>query len=510
MKRNLILLCVAIFTLSLMASAQSDLKIKKTSRMNMPGMPTGMKNPQTGEAMDYGKMPDTSVFIKGQRMLTEMRQEQRGPTGTHKMIMSTLRQCDLGRDVSYNNKSKKYFATSFSSGPSAPKQAVKGKPVTEKVSTSDSGGTVTFTMAYTDTGERQQMFGLTARHVKTVMTSTPSANACNKKAMKVETDAWYIDLPTFSCPTFSPPASPDSMGGDSGGGCRDKMIFKTVGNPDNGFAVKETMTMTMDGQSFSIVSEVTDISRTELDAQLFEIPPGYTEDKESVKNTQNNTAQNNTYTPQTPSNNTTTYTPQGPVPEIEPPLATGDSLAPKRQGMIRIGIAKPNVKTPDSKDDTTAPMQLSAAIRDSLVDALKGENVEAIRLQTDAPEAEALEKECDYIFYANVTQKRGGGGMFGKMIMMGAISMAGAMVPGVGGMIAGTAANVIMGQQMGKMAKAKDEFTLDYKVLSRDKAVLSQAVSKAKTKEDGEDVLTPQLKQASTVVLGEINKKRVQ
>ena len=41
-------------------------------------------------------------------------------------------------------------------------------------------------------------------------------------------------------------------------------------------------------------------------------------------------------------------------------------------------------------------------------------------------------------------------------------------------------------------------------------AVLSQAVTKAKTKADGEDVLAPQLKQASATVLGEINKKRSQ
>lgn len=83
------------------------------------------------------------------------------------------------------------------------------------------------------------------------------------------------------------------------------------------------------------------------------------------------------------------------------------------------------------------------------------------------------------------------------------------MVPGVGGMIASTVAGQVMGQTMGKAAKAKDEFTLDYKVTDLSNAVLSQALTKAKTKEDGEDVLTPQINQASTTVLGEINKKRI-
>jgi len=38
--------------------------------------------------------------------------------------------------------------------------------------------------------------------------------------------------------------------------------------------------------------------------------------------------------------------------------------------------------------------------------------------------------------------------------------------------------------------------------------VLSKGVTEAKAKEDGKDVLTPQIKQASTVVLGEIAKKK--
>jgi hypothetical protein len=143
-----------------------------------------------------------------------------------------------------------------------------------------------------------------------------------------------------------------------------------------------------------------------------------------------------------------------------------------------------------------------------LVDSLKTETVEAIRLNSDAPESEAKQTECDYIFYTNVTQKRGGGGMFGKMIAMGAISIAGAMVPGVGGMVASTVASQVMGQQMGKIAKAKDEFTFDYKVTDLNAAVMSKAVTKAKAKEDGEDVMTPLIKQASTTVMGEIGKKR--
>jgi uncharacterized membrane protein len=491
MKKNLFVIFAVLFTLTftLTASAQSDLKIKMNTRMDFPGMPTGMKNPQTGE--EIGKMPPTTVLIKGPRMLTERRQE----IGTKSPIISTLRQCDLGRDLSYNSRSKKYTATYFDAGP---KQAVKNKPV-EKES---GGGTVVFSIAYTDTGERQQILGYTARHVKSVMTTAPSPDACNKKAMRMETDAWHIDLPAFSCPMFSPPEPPRAEGEQ---GCSDKMIFKVVGNPDNGFAVKETMTIFLDGgSSMKMIKEATEISKTELDAQLFDIPPGYTEDtKMRGGNPQNSNTQNDTYSPP-PAAPDSTLTPPASMPAG---AVNSDLLAPKRKGVIRIGIAMPSIKIPD-KDDATGPMELSAAVRDSLVESLKTETVEAVRLSTDATESEAKQKECDYIFYANVTQKRGGGGMFGKMLVMGALTVAGSMVPGVGGMIAGTVGSIAMSQTMGKMSKAKDEFTLDYRVVDAAGALLSQAVTKAKTKADGEDVLTPQLKLASATVLTEINKKR--
>lgn len=489
-KKTLFIICSLLLTFSFTASAQTDLRIKKKSRMSFPNMPAPMKNPQTGEMMDFGKMPDSVVLIKGARMLTEIRHE---PKGGKKTVITKLLQCDLGRELMYNNKSKKYTATYFSSSPKTP---VKGKPIAK-----ETGGTVTFSMTDTDTGERQEMFGYTARRVKSVMTSKPSPDTCEKKTMKMETDGWYIDLPTLSCSTFS---APEQFNEDGMRHCNDKIIFQVSGKADKGFAVKETMTITAEGNPpFSLIHEVTEISKTELDAQLFDVPPGYTENKNvGTKTAPDNTAQNDDDSPSTVTPNSS------PIAPTTTTNTTETALKPKKPGVIRIGIAKPSVKMPGDKDDTTAPLVLSSAVRDSLVDTLKAETVEAIRLNSDAPESEAKQTECDYIFYANVTQKRGGGGMFGKMIAMGAISVAGAMVPGIGGMVASTVASQVMSQQMGKIAKAKDEFTFDYKVTDINAAVMSKAVTKAKAKEDGEDVLTPLIKQASTTVMGEIGKNK--
>jgi hypothetical protein len=64
-----------------------------------------------------------------------------------------------------------------------------------------------------------------------------------------------------------------------------------------------------------------------------------------------------------------------------------------------------------------------------------------------------------------------------------------------------------MGKTMDKAAKAKDEFSVEYKVIGMDKSLLSQSTTKKKTEKDGEDVLTPQLQEASKTALGEIAKK---
>ncbi|MGH9947867.1 MAG: hypothetical protein ACRD6X_11780 [Pyrinomonadaceae bacterium] len=496
-KKFYILISMLVFGLTLTASAQSDLRIKQKSRINMPGMSEmlgSMKNPQTGETMDPTKLPDTNILIKGPRMMTESRRETNTPMGVKKMILTTIRQCDLKREVTFTNKSKTYNVSRLKAGgdPSQQTPQVKDPPSGAK-----RGGTVTFTATYRDTGERQQMLDRTARHVKSTITSKPSPDACDKTALKIEIDAWYIDLPTFSCPTFNVPQRPD-MNANGKMGCSDEVLFEVNGKPDNGFAVKETQTITAGEMSFSIVNEVTEIKSSDLDVALFEIPQGYKESKESVLEAKEDTSTNANAGETTQTSDT----------QMPPLVATDAPVPPKKAGMIRIGIAKPVMKLPDTKNDYSAPLQLSAAVRDSLVEGLKAETVEAIRLSSDAPVSEAREMQCDYIFYANVTQKRGGGGMFGKMILMGAVSMAGAMVPGVGGMVAGTIASQVMGQTMAKAAKAKDEFTFDYKVMDMNNAVLSQAVTKEKVKQDGEDVLTPQLKQASTSVLTAIAAKQ--
>src|SRR5436190_8333473 len=109
-----------------------------------------------------GQKMESTVYVKGSRKRTE----SGGMMGMPNDV-ATIEQCDLKRTVQINDKKKLYYVDpmSVSEPDSAP---VSKAPVA--ATKAKKGGTVTYTSAITDTGERKQMFGLTARHLKTSMT----------------------------------------------------------------------------------------------------------------------------------------------------------------------------------------------------------------------------------------------------------------------------------------------------------------------------------------------------
>ena len=61
------------------------------------------------------------------------------------------------------------------------------------------------------------MFGLEARHIKTLIVRQPGANACESKTTRIETDGWYADLPEHAaCAAAVDSGSPGSSAGPTG------------------------------------------------------------------------------------------------------------------------------------------------------------------------------------------------------------------------------------------------------------------------------------------------------
>jgi hypothetical protein len=483
MKFKLAVSLLVLMVCGLSGFAQNDITIKKKMSVNIPDLPSV-------PGMDDLRNRPSTIYIKGPRMRTDVQAKVPGKMGGKEtFIFSTILQCDKQRSLSFTNKNKKYYQEAFGGSGSAGSQSVK------------KGGYVTLTGGVTDTGERAKLFGYEAKHLKQSLTITPGPNACQKETLHIEIEGWYAEMPEFSCPMRR---KQEEFQWESS--CADAVIDEAKGVVA-GVPLKEIKKVTTNGMTITVEEEATGLTKGSLADTLFEPPPNYTA-ANTLKEVQESTGDysgaqtgNTPTTPASPSNNSS--------PTFAPPAAGLENAAigEKKPGMIRIGVVEPKVTTPESKQNPNAGDEIATATQKSLVELLKAENVEAIPLETEFPENECKEKGCDYIFYANVTQKRSSG--FGKALLMGAAGAAAGMIPGVGGLVAATAGGMIMGQTMGKMAKARDEFSLDYQVVTMDKTVLSKAATKNKTEKDGEDVLTPQIKQASVAVLAEIAKKQM-
>ncbi len=346
-----------------------------------------------------GQCFETTTMIKGSRERGEMH------TG-YGMDTVNITQCDLKRMIQINDSVKKYVITPMDV--TASSDAGGGSvPTSNSGQPSRRGGVVTYVTTANDTGERKEMFGFTARHVKTSMVTQSSPDACNPMKQKIETDGWYVDL------AFGPdcdlgrtqamarrPVSP--------GGCQDRVQFRREGSARTGYPLIETVTMYgPDGNvTFSTTKEVLQLSREPLDASLFDVPAGYTE----ATSTQELYGMPST---------------GAQMPQDRQRDDDGSNLSngrnAKAPGTIRVGVVQINNKT-DRQVSTES-------LRERLVGNIQGGGIEAISLNATSPgeaEAEAKVKQCDFILYTDITALKTSaakkvGGMFGRVAGVGGI-----------------------------------------------------------------------------------------
>jgi len=369
-----------------------------------------------------GYSGQSTVYIKGARERTEM------PT------ITTIRQCDLRRTIQINDRARKYIivpdaVVETTTPPPAPTTPRDTKPTRR-------GAIVTHTINITDTGERKQMFGYTARHIKTSMVMDAPAEACNPGHMEMESDGWYIDFaaggPACDVERPTPPPTrgtrPD---------CMDQVRTKTTGSGRLGFPVMVTTKMKMGGAGddtdaetaammsnmMSSTLEVTEISTVTLDPSLFDVPAGYTQAASMQE----------LYSPSMMGGmggGMSGGMSGGMPPGARPPSdgqgmgamnsAAMSAARSKRPGMIRVGVAAINNRAGGSVS--------LAALRERLVGSISDSSVEAVALDASDPssaDAEAKAKECDFVLYTDLSalkQSAGKiGGMFGRATGIGGL-----------------------------------------------------------------------------------------
>lgn len=208
------------------------------------------------------------------------------------------------------------------------------------------------------------------------------------------------------------------------------------------------------------------------------------------------------------------------------PAAAPAGPGPKKANTLRIGIAPSQAQMGQGSN---AQGDYGTPIRNSIVLLMGGPAVEIVPLDarlTMQVQAEARDKQCDYVLFSNVTVKHGGGGGgFGKFMKMAApaasvLPMAGAgrMTGAVAGQAAGiaamAAAESAQQQAFNQLSgfngqiKSKDDVTVGYRLIAtgQDKPRLENVLN-AKASSDGEDVLTPLILKAADSILTEVTKK---
>jgi hypothetical protein len=201
------------------------------------------------------------------------------------------------------------------------------------------------------------------------------------------------------------------------------------------------------------------------------------------------------------------------------------ALGPKAPGKIRIGIAPAQAQLGQGNN---AQADYGTPIRNAIIYIMNGPAVEITGLDSRLPlqaQAEAQQKQCDYVMFSNVTVKHASGGFGGFMKKAGPVSnmipMVG-MAGGMSGVIASQAASVAMQtaaqaaqqsavQQLAGFngqIKSKDDVTVEYQLYPTGQPTIKlQNSLNAKAKSNGEDVMTPLIQQAANTILTEVTKK---
>lgn len=486
MKTNL-LTKFAVLAIGLAASATAFGDVKIKSRQTVSG--------QTLE---------NTTLIKGKRQRSE----------TMDGAMVSLMQCDLRRDIRLNPAAQTYQITLFDTGTvgNSAVQNPQSKIQNQK------GGVVTMLVTNKDTGERKQMFGYQAKHIITTMETSSLPDACSLSKSKMQIDGWYIDA-DFALECDQSRSYERYRNPTTAGGCQDKYDIKTVGAAKKGYAVLEKMTMFDESgkESFTTVSEVVELSKAILSADLFDVPADYREIKDAselyadfggnggtikMANAQNN-RQN--YGDATATNSGASSGMSQNIKNLSQTKSNNAAaVGAKKEGTVRIGM--PSVKTGAVGENLNA-QELAGAIQNTLGEYLKGSKVELVPLEAkleSAMENEAAEKQCDFILYATVSHKKGGGGfgMFGKtlgsVVAQTGIGHTGSTAGNVAGQVA--TQSIVSATTMSANTKPKDEITLDIKLNSRSAVALTKQF-KAKAKSAGEDIISPMMEQTAQAIL---------
>ncbi len=405
MKKRCFGLIILVLLLQVSTAIAQQPRGRSPQRPAQPDLKIRYKTTTAGQASE------SVTMIKGARERREMRMG-------YGMDTVNITQCDLKQTIQLSENTRKYLVTPMENQDStvAPANTARTNQTSEP---SRRGGVLNYITRATDTGERKEMFGFTARHVKTSVTMQSSPDACSPVNQRMETDGWYIDL-SFGLECDLERAQMVAPAPAVSGGCRDRVVARHEGTARKGYPLIETVTMySADGKVvFTSTKEVLELSREPLDAALFDVPAGYTE----TANSQELYSMPSTESMMAQAANAESREEEGDDRE------TTGSSASRQPGTVRVGVV-----TINNQSDRSVSL---AALRERLIAEIKSSGIDAVGLNALSrieAETEAQNKQCDYILFTDISSLKMSaakklGGLLGRAAGVSGIEKAEARV----------------------------------------------------------------------------------
>lgn len=275
------LMCFVLMCAVFRISAYADLKIRVRETSETPAGAVSSEN---------------LLYFKG------LRQREEWDHVTY------IYQCDLRRNISIDKRRKRYEIADKETHRKSQSSIERWQAKQERDARERRrGGVITISTIVVDTGERREMFGYTARRIKTTQIVETSPDACSQTRQRREIDGWYADLlfGLYCSPNISGKSPVDEQLGYAQAGlgmlsigdptksnvsyglgfapfritkdCADEVRFVENGSARFGFPLVETSTSYFDDSpapTRTVKREVVEISDAELDALLFVEPAG--------------------------------------------------------------------------------------------------------------------------------------------------------------------------------------------------------------------------------------------
>jgi hypothetical protein len=243
-----------------------------------------------------GNMNQQTIYLQGDRKRMEFRNSfgQKQADGSVQPIygprLVSIIRCDLGEAFELNLDTSEYTARPYPPKPLTPEE-MKARGLQRPVKYVSDKPTLQIEVTTTDTGERKEIFGQTARRVITTRKQIPLEGS-RSQPQETVTDGWYIDSndidlnQCLSCDRKWPGRKPGHAYLTMGNAKQpiDRAEFVTTGEPETGFALQSTMTSksthtlpdgTTKPSESKFETQVIEFEEGPLDPAFFEIPPRF-------------------------------------------------------------------------------------------------------------------------------------------------------------------------------------------------------------------------------------------